>query len=403
MKHSIFQTREYALKCLAVGVGFFCSLLAYAQGQEKLIDRFSFGTNAFEWLLTVPNARVEFDILPGPYNRSSVLAGFKFNWNTYHKLPPYYVFNVMDIKAEYRYHFRFSQLSPGEKPNLFSFKRKNPKPWIAYYVGGYTNYSSYAVKFSPKGAQGGLVGLGVSAGLELPLYQYKRGAIDLDLGASAGVIYAWREFFRLNPDAPTSYVWDGKGSIVLPMLAEVRAVFNWRAVSVKNKYVKQDPQIPVFKNALADIQTNFANMSVQSFNDARTKKQAAAHAQSDSLYRADFTAWAMENEKDLLGQISYVQVDESHMKKLQDAVKAGTQKLIAEFDGMMKDKKKEADKAAKAAKADQKRPNQPRKPNQRNKRPKNQNNPKRRKKRNETHSNHTHGNEPCSLQHKSAG
>lgn len=330
-----------------MGGGILFSHLSYAQVSQDIKNRLSYGTNAFEWLLTVPNARVEFDLHPGPYNQESILAGIRYNWNTFHKLPPYYVFNTFSIKGEYRYHFRFRQLEAGQKAKFFSFERKNPRPWLAFYVGGYAEYSSFSIKFSSLGRQGGQGGIGVSAGLELPLYQYRGGAIDLDLGASAGLCLASYELYRLN-EAATAYIIDGKRFLPLPIVSELRAVFNWRRVSVKDKYVKTDPQIPVFNNAMADIRTNFENTNKQAFDDSRTKKEAAAYAQNDSLYRADFTAWVLENERDLMNQLEYVNVDDAHRKKLEKAVKDGTKKVLDDFNKALKEKNDAAAKAAKA-------------------------------------------------------
>ena len=336
-----------------MGGGILSPHLAYAQDYQ-FKDRLSFGTNAFEWLLTVPNVRMELDLHPGPYNQESIVAGIRYNWNTFHKLPPYYVFNTFGIKGEYRYHFRFKQLEPGHKASFLSLERKNPRPWIAYYVGGYAEYSSFSIKFSSLGRQGGQGGVGVSLGMELPLYQYRGGAIDLDLGVSAGLCLASFELYRLN-EAATAYIIDGKRFLPLPMLTELRAVFNWRRISVKDKYVKTDPQIPVFNNAMADIRTNFENTNKQAFDDSRSKKEAAAYAKSDSLYRADFTAWVLENEKDLMNQLEYVNVDEAHRKKLVKAVKDGTQKVLDDFDKALKERDAAAAKAAKEKADEEKR------------------------------------------------
>jgi hypothetical protein len=102
------------------------SVYAQEPEKERLIDRFSFRTNAVDWLLTIPNVSVSFDLFPGEYNKMDVLLGVRYNWNTFHKLPTYYVFDVFDARAEYRYHFRFEQLGSGEKPNFFSLKHGVP-------------------------------------------------------------------------------------------------------------------------------------------------------------------------------------------------------------------------------------------------------------------------------------
>ena len=83
-----------------------------SEARPSFIERFSLKTNAVEWLLTVPNLQVEFDILPSQYNRHTVQLGAKYNWNTGGKYAPYYVFNVFDIRPEYRYHFRLKNTPP---------------------------------------------------------------------------------------------------------------------------------------------------------------------------------------------------------------------------------------------------------------------------------------------------
>lgn len=44
-------------------------------GRSSLIERFALKTNAVEWLLTVPNLQVEFDILPSEYNQHTIPLG----------------------------------------------------------------------------------------------------------------------------------------------------------------------------------------------------------------------------------------------------------------------------------------------------------------------------------------
>ena len=53
--------------------------------KARLIDRFAFKTNAFEWLITVPNFGVEFDLKNSEYNNMTVGLTAKYNWNTLHK------------------------------------------------------------------------------------------------------------------------------------------------------------------------------------------------------------------------------------------------------------------------------------------------------------------------------
>lgn len=68
------------------------------------IERWAFRTNALEWLLTVPNFGIEYDLSSSPYNRASVGISAYYNWNTHHTDLPYNVFNVFMVKPEVRYY-----------------------------------------------------------------------------------------------------------------------------------------------------------------------------------------------------------------------------------------------------------------------------------------------------------
>lgn len=323
---------------------------AYAQepegaAKERLIDRFSFRTNAVDWLLTIPNVSVSFDLFPGEYNKMDVLLGVRYNWNTFHKLPTYYVFDVFDARAEYRYHFRFEQLGSGEKPNFFSLKRKNPRHHIAHYVGAYANAGTFAFKVSADGRQGFQGGAGISFGIELPLYQYKKGAIDLDLGASIGAMYNNFNLFTLN-GANSAYVNNGKGWAVIPMLSELRATFAWRTRSVRDRYLKDDPEIPRFRDALNSIRGDFASVDKKTFDESRTQKEARELAKSDSLYRTAFINWVNENVEDQKGRVQYYNVTPEHEEQLKKEIDKLGQKAIADFEKVIKAKADEADKAA---------------------------------------------------------
>ena len=328
---------------------------AHAQESEKFIDRFSLRTNTLDWLATVPNIQVGFDLFPGAYNRSSILLGVKWNWNTYHKLPPYYVFDVFDVRAEYRMHFRFKPLSnAGGKHSFFSLERKNPHSWIAHYIGGYADYSSYSIKPGANGRQGFQGGIGVSTGIEMPLYQYKGGAIDLDLGVSAGLLYTRYQQFVLS-QSHSQYLFQQDGQKVLPMITELRAVFSWRRHSVKEKYLEDDPELPVYRETLGNIRTAFASATKETFDGlSRPKSETKAMAESDSLYRAKFVEWIQNDqvsyEKD---RLQYQDVTPQHKKALEKEIDRLGKKAIDNFDAALRKKeaaaRKEAEKAQREA------------------------------------------------------
>ena len=226
------------------------------EGEEEVvkspgIDRWAFRTNALEWLLTIPNFGVEFDLVNSPYNKYSVGVTAKYNWNTTHMYAPPTVFNLLDVRPEFRYYFRATQKGDkkvdddGNKIKYGPFAVKNPKPWRAGYIGGYVNYANYTFKFGKTGHQGYAIGLGGQIGYALPLYQYRNGAIDIEFGVAAGFQVATHDRFEHNPDGYfyTKLEERSKGLhfTPCPVVSELKVAFVWRHKSIKDK-VQEDEE-----------------------------------------------------------------------------------------------------------------------------------------------------------------
>ena len=220
------------------------------QKKEELltgIDRWSFKTNALDWLLTVPNAGVEFDLSSSPYNRTTLGVSGRCNWNTWHKYNPPTVFNLWDVKPEFRYYWRTRPKGPRSGRTAISawVERDQPKDWRAYWLGFYTSYGGYGMKFTDLGWQGKQASAGFTFGMGLPLYDWgKKGAIDLEIGMSLGCMFSEYENFSHNIDGGFyNYV---EGSHVawhvlpFPVMSEIRVAFAYRTRSIKEKYSKID-------------------------------------------------------------------------------------------------------------------------------------------------------------------
>lgn len=324
--------RQYVLlTCCLFSLLFTHVHTAYAQVADHFFNRFSFRTNTIDWLATIPNVTVGFDLTPGPYNHTSLLAGIKWNWNTWHKMPDYYVFNVLDIRGEYRYYFRETQLPKDQKQKFLSAQRAHPHPWQARYMGAFVNYGSFSLKPGAIGRQGWQLGLGLSVGMEIPLYQYKTGAIDLDLGASAGISVSRYEKFSLNA-ANTAFISEGKPVfMVLPTIAELRAVLSWRKVSVKEKYWQKDPEKELFAQVREEVENDFEKTNKATFDASRSDSQIRKHAQSDSAYVADFKAWLTVNENDGYKKVDNSYISDAHKKSLKAQIKSIVRRIETSF------------------------------------------------------------------------
>ena len=353
-----------------------------AVSKSRFVDRFAFKTNALEWLITIPNFGVEFDLSGSEYNSMTVGLTAKYNWNTTHKYDtwsqgfnpgPPSVFNILDIRPEFRYYYRTKTLrkKTADKFDLERLlkERKHPRPWRAQYVGAYVNYGNYALKFGERGYQGDVYGLGASFGYGLPLYEYKKGFIDVELGLSVGLQLAVKDVFVHNPDG---FVYmkvtsESKGIHLtpFPVVSEMRVAFAWRSKSIKDK-VKEDRDKKRVKSyyeskikndriqPLLDLDKEFYDTHL---SNVMKPWEVPAFKANDSLYRAGFDKLLKETADREVQQIASAfpsdmeQHERADIRAYVEELKVELQELIAKT---AKDTKRKFDKeygAAKAAKA----------------------------------------------------
>lgn len=195
-------------------------------------ERWSVRTNMFDWVTTVPNLSLEFDLSNSIYNRWAIGLGAKYNY-----IPSNVDFNSRivyrtgDLRLEARRYFRGYQIFP------YRNKRRPQRAWWrAYYVGPYVSASQYALQFNKPAFLGNALSLGLTAGFNIPLYETRhRGAVDLDLGLSAGAVY----FDKRNPVTGIS---DGWRFLRYPMLTDLRVGLVYRLRSVRRKYIAVDEE-----------------------------------------------------------------------------------------------------------------------------------------------------------------
>ncbi|WP_288314612.1 DUF3575 domain-containing protein [uncultured Mediterranea sp.] len=214
-------------------------------------ERWGFKTNAVDWLLTVPNLGVEFDLGNSVRTKRTLSANVKWNWETSQKYNPSLILNLFDGRIEWRQYFRTRQrnaLALAENPslwdklnfNVFTTKRKNPRTWRAYYWGVYANAASYSFKISKRGIQGKAVGAGISLGFTAPLYGYRQNYIDLEMGGSFGLLYTRYDIFEYDAESDCypriADKCKGGHLVPFPVITDLRIAFVYRFVSVKDKY-----------------------------------------------------------------------------------------------------------------------------------------------------------------------
>ena len=252
------------------------------------IDRWSFRANALELLCTVPNFNVEFDVSSSPYNRWSLGLTAKYNWDTWHSVPPTLVFNMFEIRPEFRKWFRMKPKEGNDKPT-----RER-----AFFLGGYASGGTYSIKPGKYGIQGPLFGAGALFGYDFPLYTYRHFAIDFELGVAAGLAVTSYDGYTMNRSNTDYIEAPGKSKgwhlCPFPVLSEVKACFVFRTLSIKEKYKKVDSQKLILKQEAEEAKRLAAEQKAEKIAERKAKKKAEKKAEGKVEGKA-------EKEKEVAG------------------------------------------------------------------------------------------------------
>ncbi len=237
------------VSCLAMSGKASAQILETATKTDTLTiaDRIAVRTNALDWMLTVPNIGVEFDLGNRNYSRWTVGLNMRGNWQTKHTFNPGLVFNTFGMRAEVRNYWRMRKNNGRAiKPHtsilgkVFSRRRDEPKhPLTTYYIGGYVSYDKISLKYDAVGRQGTALNGGVSMGIVRPIYVFGNGtSIDIDLGFLAGVTMLDYNTYRLDRES-NCYV-RGMQNIkkILPMVNDINVslVYRFGKKPVTSKY-----------------------------------------------------------------------------------------------------------------------------------------------------------------------
>lgn len=190
-------------------------------------ERLAFRTNMVDWVLTTPNIGIQYDVTPWDYNKWTLGANVKWNPGTHQTFEPNADYRMLDVKLEARKYFRQK-----------NGKKRTPKFWRAYYWGLYTGYTDYTV-FIKNGYTGKHLGLGATAGWEVQLYKFKNGALDLDMGISAGWIYGKSR--KRTGDGNGGYVFTSEKDwhvTPYPVVSDVKVALVYRFKPISEKYNK---------------------------------------------------------------------------------------------------------------------------------------------------------------------
>ena len=317
-KHYFFLSRKLVV-CFLISITLNNTYAQVQRGKKddakaELIsfkDRWGIKTNAVDWLLTVPNIGVEFDLGNTIRNKRTIGANIKWNWNTSQKYTPSLIFNVFDARVEWRQYFRTrkrggvtkdANLMTRLKETVFTTQRKNPRQERAYYWGVYVNAASYNFKIGKEGKQGNAYGAGISVGYTAPLYGYRNNYIDLELGGSAGLLYTSYDVYTHDAESdcyPRIAEKCKSGHIVpFPLITDLRVAFVYRFMSAGSKYkesVYRRVQIRDFARQALNEKINKMRERIDSINNA-VRKQGFSRPDS-LLTKEELKQWKLMQQE----------------------------------------------------------------------------------------------------------
>ena len=246
------------------------------------------------------------------------------------------------------------------KEDVWTFERKDPRMWRTHYIGAYASYANYAFKLGPRGIRAkNTLGLGVTAGYVLPLYEYKKGAVDVDLGFSLGVQMAKHEVFTHNMDGNYyTKVQEGRSwygtkyssdrILPYPVISELRVAFVWRKQSLKYEAKMDEATIKRkhdYEKTLKLLQNELDKVMPIDYKtkfDEDNKESVRKWKKVDTLYFDKFSVAVQSQKEDMLKQVHGMtgSWDEKQLEKFLKVVDQREMQIVREFVSMREDEKR---------------------------------------------------------------
>lgn len=325
-----------------------------SESEMPFKSRWAFRTNTVDWILLLPNLTAEFDLFNSPFKHYTLSLGVRGNWNSSQNYNPYIVYNLLDVRSEFRWYHRTSPRSyrrPDSlkinifkrmKEDVFTWKRFHPRYWRAYYIGAYMDACNYSLKFGKEGRQGTAYGLGVSGGFGIPLYAYKKNYLDLEFGASIGMVYTKYDVFQRDAESNCYPLIENKHKdfhlVPYPVISELRVAFVYRFTSIKNKYSRVDEA----KREARAQKKYLQSLAKDSINEMRLKMRQQRELQKDSIMQLkEKEKLQKEAMKDSLSQVRLLEKQAEEAAK--DSIRAA-EKLQEKQSEKQSEKNKEKNK-----------------------------------------------------------
>lgn len=178
-------------------------------------ERFSLRTNVVDWVLTVPNIGIEYDLRRENWNRYAINLNVRYRPSTHGTFVRPAVFDLFEASLEGRMYWRERRAEASGYlrrhihwwDKLMSCRTMAPSHprWI-FYRGAYLSYTDYNIYIrGHKGRDGEALMAGFTWGFVKPFVAFQNGnSVDMEFGLSAGLCYTRFDRY-VHDNATNSY------------------------------------------------------------------------------------------------------------------------------------------------------------------------------------------------------
>lgn len=294
-------------------------------------DRISLRTNGIDWMLLLPNIGIEFDLDKYNWSRNAIGLNVRGNWMTKHTNNPGLVYNMFEVRADYRNYWHTRKTDNVLGPHrhayekLLSGRRRRPKhSTTTWYRGAYLAYDNYSFLFGKEGKQGVAYTLGFQYGVIRPLYIFPSGkSVDLDFGFSAGLCLTDYEKYGYNSEYAKYVRTEEKSGLkFMPVLTEARVGLVYRVgkAHIYGKYRwRYDVDLKYQEKVLANLEYR-----------AKLREQDTRYMEVYRFYQNKYDSLLILNMRNHESVINQKLADTRDMKRKADKAREEQARKIQE-------------------------------------------------------------------------
>ena len=313
-------------------------------------ERFSFHTNAVDWVLETPNVDIEFDLRGNSWGKWSLMLGGKISVPVWQNVNAFFVYDEQSIDVPNdRIPYLVHDIKEAHLEMRKYWRKQTSRLSTVFYWGVRASYGKYNIKLGKYGNKGTAYFAGGSVGMVRQLYGYPRGnSLDLELGITVGAVCSDNTKYTRNTEKNYYEVVETKPRRIVPfpVVNELRAglIYRFGSFPISRKYRRRYDADAVYRNAYEDKLARRRQERIERHNADSLFNMVNKYytQQYDSIYKAmereqkAAEAKARHEEKVFMEAHNAARAEQERQRK---AAEAEEKRLKAEAEAALKENK----------------------------------------------------------------